>query len=348
VSEPITLVGDGIENPFNARVLLRAAELFGLPCLFRDRKKLVDAWPTVGSAPLPQVNHERLASEYRPLILCDNLPGASPIYGFRPPSGARPALVVGNERRGIADDLRSLASCAVEIPLAAGRLNTLNVAAAAAVALYYLSRPPVGAARIRTQPAQRRPALLLLGATDHVELGSAIRSAGAFGWGTILVDDRSVVWFGCDRARRTEGRAAARRARNPIRLVRSGSDQRYAHEEAVVVLGKSDGPPLQRLDLAGGARQLIVLPDESGVDVDQEDWDRLARRVRFGSLDLRTESADFPYRLTASIALAEIARQVGFPSGGRPGRRPRFPSELELEPVGEAETVHLDELKESY
>ena len=42
------------------------------------------------------------------------------------------SMIVGNERRGIGRDLRSLASQTVEIPLVSTRLNCLNVAAAAA------------------------------------------------------------------------------------------------------------------------------------------------------------------------------------------------------------------------
>ncbi len=56
----------------------------------------------------------------------------------------------------------------------------------------------------------------VLGPGNHVEVGSAIRSTAAFGGGRVFIEDRKPVWFGCDRAIRWEGRAAARRRRNEI------------------------------------------------------------------------------------------------------------------------------------
>ncbi|MGH3489441.1 MAG: hypothetical protein ACRDP8_16245 [Actinopolymorphaceae bacterium] len=70
-----------------------------------------------------------------------------------------------------------------------------------------------------SQPRKRRPELFIVGGADHVELGSAIRSAGAFGWERAILDDRAGAWFGSPRAVRTEGRAAARSYRNPIKLM---------------------------------------------------------------------------------------------------------------------------------
>ena len=75
----------------------------------------------------------------------------------------------------------------------------------------------------RPDPTSRRPELSLLGPGDHFELGSTIRSAAAFGWERALIEDRHDVWFNCDRAVRSEGRAAARRARNEILLLPAGA-----------------------------------------------------------------------------------------------------------------------------
>ncbi|MEQ7011363.1 hypothetical protein ABN028_34880 [Actinopolymorpha sp. B17G11] len=74
---------------------------------------------------------------------------------------------------------------------------------------------------------------------------------------------------------------------------------------------RREGVPLHRANLARGPRQALVIPDESAVDVACEPWDRLGRTVRFVHLDL--PARDFPYhlRLIATIALAEVARQVG-------------------------------------
>src|SRR5438094_336538 len=118
---PLTLVGDGIENPHNARALLAAAAMFGADCRFRDRAGLADAWASGDGldGPLSLVDRDTLAAAYAPLLALENVPGAAGIFGFRPPPGPHPALVVGNERRGLAADLRVLAACAVQIPMVA-------------------------------------------------------------------------------------------------------------------------------------------------------------------------------------------------------------------------------------
>ena len=145
--------------------------------------------------------------------------GAKDVYGFRAPAGPNPALVAGNERRGVAHDVASAAQTFVQIPMPSRTLNTVNVAAASAVALYYLSRGGGGMLQTSGHPQKRRPELFIIGGADHVELGSTVRSAGAFGWEHAILEDRAQAWFGSARAVRNEGRAAARSHRNPIKLV---------------------------------------------------------------------------------------------------------------------------------
>src|SRR5439155_1917565 len=135
----------------------------------RDRKELATAFSRVLPAESPPdlVEREELARAYAPILALDNVAGATEIFGFAMPTGERPALVVGNERFGVADDLSGLATRYLEIPMPGRRLNTLNVAAAAAVALYYLSRGGSPARPQRSAPEARRPELLLIGGPDH-------------------------------------------------------------------------------------------------------------------------------------------------------------------------------------
>ena len=44
---PITLVGDGIENPGNALTMIHAAGMFGSECVFRDRHGLAEVLPAI-------------------------------------------------------------------------------------------------------------------------------------------------------------------------------------------------------------------------------------------------------------------------------------------------------------
>lgn len=334
-SPGFTLVGDGIEDPHNALAMSQIAGALGAACAFLDRKRLQEATRLSyrDAGPLPCLDLATLAAGYRPIIACDTLPDAVDLFGCRVAAGARPALVVGNERLGLTHTVQAMAQQRVRIPMAARGIDSLNVAAAAAVALYFLGRDS-GPTQTRRDPAAHRPDLLLLAPGDHAELGCAIRSAAAFGWGRLLVEDRVGVWFGADRQRAAEGRAAARRSKNSISVVPVGAERRYAYDEAVVVRStpESGSVPLHRANLARGGRQLIVIPDQAA-DLQTESWVRLGRTVRFAHLGLPDDVPALRYRAHASIAMAEVARQVGRASPGtRPGtsRGPRYDRSLEL------------------
>ncbi len=273
----ITLVGDGIENPWNAQTMIDAAGMFGSECLFRDREKSAEnRKKTAPAGRTPKlITREALTDKYAPIIAFDNLEGAVDVYGFRLTGGWQPAVVVGNERRGIGKDIEAIADYSVQIPMFSHTLNCLNVAAAAAVALYYISRGGGAKLLVSAHPSKRRPELMMIGAGDHVELGSSIRSAGAFGWERVLVDDRAGVWFGSNRGMKAEGRAAARRQRNSIRLVPTKEDEHYAFDDVCVITTKRTGTPINRANLARGPRQLVAIPDESCIDLSAEDWSRL-------------------------------------------------------------------------
>lgn len=361
---PISLVGDGIENPGNAQAMMDAAGMFGASCLFRDRHALAASWEDRDRLP-GFVTTDELTREYSPIVAFDNLPGAADVYGFRlpRPSGFVPAVVMGNERHGISHDIQSIAHHRVQIPMFArpGSVNCLNVAAASAVALYYLSRGGGTGLRTTQHPGKRRPELMLVGGASHVELGSSIRSACAFGWERVLVDDSYGVWFGAGRSISAEGRAAARRHRNPIRLIPitrnrgsgsgSGRYDHYAFSEVCVVRTSPTrvSVPLHKANLARGPQQLLVVPDESGMEVEAIDWQQLGKTVNFVHLDLPVHDYSYRYRLVATIVLAEAARQIGQKAGVTTGRRTRgepfYDSALTIVAETAGETVYLQDLE---
>ncbi|MDW8365907.1 MAG: hypothetical protein RMK49_08705 [Abditibacteriales bacterium] len=184
-----------------------------------------------------------------------------------------------------------------------------------------------------------------MGAAHHVELGSSIRSAGAFGWGRLFVEDRQGVWFGCERALIAAGRAAARRARNPIHVIPTMRDPRYAFAEACVITLKHIGTPLHHAHLAQGPSQVIIFPDETAVALEREDWGRFAPDVRFVHLRVPAQEFVYHYRLIATITLAEVARQVGQPARPAPVRpsrqEPLYDRALKLLSESQGETVFL-------
>lgn len=343
------LVGDGIENPMNARAILDAADMFNVPCFFRDTRGLADRWrEDLASASLPLVDTDTLLEAMRPIVAVENAPGSRPVYGATRPSGT-PSVVVGNERRGVGRDVLSSAEKIVHIPMGGRGPNTLNVAAAAAVALYYLANRRGGSVQ-SSRPEHRRPALLLAGPCDHVEAGSTLRSAAAFGWRSVCLDDRRGAWFDTPRPIRAEGRAAARSHRGGIRVVRIAPTDRLAYEEITIIGIRLDAPLIHRARLATGSRSALILPDESAIDISSEDWARMGRSVRFARIDLPTKKFPYRYRLVASIALAEASRQIGARARKLPSRPPTqrlaYESTLAAGVLEAAEFVTHEELRD--
>jgi tRNA G18 (ribose-2'-O)-methylase SpoU len=345
----MAIVGDDIENPGNVETLLIAAEMFATECAFHEHAHLSrpELSTLLSDRQARIVSTEQIGALFHPVVALENAPGAADIYTFRPPAGALSALIVGNERRGVSRELLGMSDCAVQIPMQSRHLNCLNAASAAAVGLYYLTRNG-GARRPAGHSMRQRPELLFLAPTDHIELGSSIRSAGAFGWDQLLVDDRHGVWFGIQRSLRAEGRAAARRARNPIHVIPSTIDRCYAFDEVCVITLRPGDIPLSRAKLAGGQRQILVIPDVHGVEIDTVDWERFGKQITFVTLDVPHQPAVRRYRLDSSIALAEAARQVGrpldHPRRKHPSSAPRYDRALRLRMPELGDVVYLEDL----
>jgi RNA methyltransferase, TrmH family len=141
------LILDGIGNPHNLGAIARSAAFFGLARLvFAERPE--QALPSDASYRVAEGGLDRLALYHAPLAAV--LPALRPFYrivgavaeGGRPPTcaGARPpALVLGNEESGL--DPATLALCDDTVTITgSGRVQSLNVAAAAAILLYALTR----------------------------------------------------------------------------------------------------------------------------------------------------------------------------------------------------------------
>lgn len=347
MTERARLIGDGIENPANARALMDAAAMFAVPAAFRDTNSLADSWSTeLGGGILPIVETTELLGGLLPIVAIENGPRSTSVYDSSLPTGS-PSIVVGNERRGIRGDVMRAALACVDIPMPGRGLNTLNVASAAAVALFYLLASERRPMRKVPRPEQRRPGLLLVAPADHVEAGSVLRSAAAFGWRAVGLDDSERVWFGVPRAVRTEGRAAARSHRNAVRVLPMRTEGPLGFARVVVAGAEVDGPLLHRVDLAGGRNTLLVLPDEElerGVE-----WRSLALKVEFARVALPAKKFPYRYRLVASIVLAEAARQIGRAVAAEPIRRLRrgltYESALTVAATADADIVLTDELR---
>lgn len=317
----LTLLGETIENPGNEQAMRDAAQMFG-----------ADYQPLAG----------QLAGFPCALGL-ENLASAQDVYSLQLPEGA--ALVAGNERRGLSASTRKALGGFVQIPMLSRTVNCLNVAAASAVMLYYGHRRQPRKCIHHNHPEKRRPELLLMGGSDEVELGSSIRSAAAFGWNRLLVADRGGIWFGCDRVVRSQGRAAARRGKNPIRLLPVSARQTFHFERVSVVSLHNPGLPLARADLARGSSQLVVLADES---LPWDDLEQLGRRLEWIQPEVPDLGAPYHLRLISAIVLAEMARQIGraAPAARPPRWRGEYDTRLGLDGSTEGEWVDLEDLLE--
>lgn len=172
----LRLLADGVENPANLARIADAARLLS------------------GSCAETATGH---------VIAVENTPAATDVYGRR--ALRRDAtLAVGNERRGLSRATLARAQETVLIPALSRSVNALNVAAAAAVAGWHVLHGSGPQAR-SVHPDKRRPAVLLCG-DDHVEVCCGLRSAAAFGWREVFLEDRGAGWFDGDHAQRREAR----------------------------------------------------------------------------------------------------------------------------------------------
>jgi len=146
------LILDGIGNPHNLGAIARSAAFFGLPrIMLADRPDQAlpsDAAYRVAEggleyvalyrARLPAALYE-LRHPYR--IVGTSLAGGSAEIG---PTGDRPvALILGNEKTGL--DAATLALCREVVRIrGGGHVQSLNVASAAAILIYLLTRSPLG------------------------------------------------------------------------------------------------------------------------------------------------------------------------------------------------------------
>ena len=293
----LTIFPDGVENPANLARIRDTARLVGASC-----SGSIDGQ----------------------LVAIENAARARPIYGRRPLEG-HATIAVGHERRGLSERTLAMAEETLVIPTQSRSVTTLNVAAAAAVAAWYLLRGSVPQAQV-ARPDARRPSVLLVG-YDHVEVGSSLRSAAAFGFRDVLLDDRGAGWFEGSPALRREARAAARRHKNPLLVHRARGADVERFDEVVFVLSSGSATPVEQTRVARGRNQLVVVGLEPN-----ELLEVTPGRVRVATLGLEPFERP-PLRLTASILLAEIARQVGRRRRvpGRPAPRPpRYEAALRL------------------
>jgi hypothetical protein len=172
---------------------------------------------------------------------------------------------------------------------------------AAAIILYALERD-LGRKRLRPAWLSWRDVdVLVLGPRDPSELGSLLRSAWAFGWQRVFLDDRHGVWFTTDRSTVLAGRAAARREVNPLVIVPRERVNLADYQRVIVCDGQRDGTPLSRFSLPDQGKVLLVF---GGGDLSNE-FAAAADRVH---VDHCVSDAQAAFRHSGSILLSVVSQ----------------------------------------
>lgn len=305
----IDLIADSVADPRNVPALLALAELLGVRCLFRDRhdlrNQLADDPILARFVEAPPL--DEFGEHYDLLLAVENHERARSIYEYRPPQGKRLAMAVGNERKGLDRKVSRAADVMLEIPMRPQPNFSLNVAGAAAAALYQLQSSTQPKRHRRTH-GRERPDLLFWQPRDAADLGSSLRAAYALGWDAASVVDTHRVWFGADRATLAQGRGAARRHKNAIRvrpLDPVAPAQTY--DVGIVVGCAGVGTPVWQMKLPERVSSVLVFAD---APLDLESLRALAREWQIVSVGNGGIPTDAPLRILSAITLAEVGRVV--------------------------------------
>ncbi len=304
----IDLIADGISDPRNVPALLALADLLHCRCLFRDRHdlraQLADSPYPARMAEAPPL--EQFPEHYDLLLAVENHEQARSIFDYRPPRGSRLAVAVGNERKGLDRKVSRLADIMLEIPMRPQHGISLNVAGAAAAALYQLLHAAEPKRHKRTRVGTR-PALVFWEPHDAADLGSSLRAAYALGWDAARVVDRHRVWFDADRATRAQGRGAARRHKTAIRVrPLDPADPAESFDVAFLLASGVPGTPVWQMQLPSRGGCALVFAD---APLDPAALGPVAREcvpVCLGVAELTPEAA--PLRLFSAVALTEASR----------------------------------------
>jgi tRNA G18 (ribose-2'-O)-methylase SpoU len=297
-SQPYNLVGVDIQGEWNRPLLINAAALSGCSCVFASSGVVTGA-----DSPIRDKSLESVIQPYRRILACETGKNRTSIYDFPAPR-ENTALLVGNEEEGLPRSVLKLADAVVAIPMARTELSSVNVAVAAAISLYALSRDLGRRKRPKCQLRLRDVDLLVEAPPDPHEIGSLLRSAYAFGWRRVFVSDPHRVWFTDDPRVVLEGRAAARRGKNLL-AVRPADEIEPSDYEAILACDPTkQGEPLSRVQLPECRRLLLVL---GGVGFPDGSEGRVLRV----SVDFLDRKVTAHARHTGSVFLSVVASLLG-------------------------------------
>ncbi len=179
----VTVVVDALHDPHNGAAILRSCDAFGLQHLHaierheafaaaravaKGSQKWVDVVHHQGAGPclahLAASGHELIATHPDGELLPDDLAAIPKV-----------ALLMGNEREGIAPELRAACKRAVRVPMR-GFVESLNVSVTAAILLHAATKGRPGDLDERTVRALYARGLFLTVPRAAERLGSAAKA----------------------------------------------------------------------------------------------------------------------------------------------------------------------------
>ncbi len=148
--DTLTLVGIDIEGEWNIPLLRNATEVCGAQLAFAASKPAVTTPLVDGESHVP---FEHIAGQFDRVIACETTRGSRNVFDFPDPRG-RSAVIVGNESAGIPEAILRSANHVICVPVRGSGMTSMNVAVAAAVVLYALTRD-LGRRRLRSSRLTR-------------------------------------------------------------------------------------------------------------------------------------------------------------------------------------------------
>ncbi len=284
----LTLLGLQIEGNWNKPLLSNAASLSQAELCY-----------------LPKGSLASLRKDYRVILACETGRKSKDIYQV-PLLPGRTALVLGNEKRGIGlKDLEQVDET-VTIPMKNFKLGSLNVGVAAAVGLYVLDKNFSGQRIKKPSTAQAQTDVLIHRPSNPHELGSLLRSAYAFGWLRIYLNDPFKVWFTKDKKYFGPARKAARIHKNPLEILTADKLQ-WEDYEVILVCGlhNQEGQALSSFRIPA-AQKMLVIYGQGNLPLKNS-----KARVEKVFVDYRDRETVPCYRHSGSILLSYLSECLG-------------------------------------
>jgi len=237
----LTLVGLDIEGEWNLPLLKNAADISGASVEFAKSGEYFT----------------HLQKKFDRIIACETSKKSRSIYDF-PALRGRIAIIVGNEQKGIPKNILRKVDQVVSIPMYGKNMSSVNVAVAAAIALYSFKKDFARNKIRKCKLIQKNIDILLLRPENPNEIGSLFRSIWAFGWRHVFLADDNNVWFTKDKKNLLAGRAAARREINPLAVIPAERIDFGMYDHIYLCNSDRSGTPLSKLTIHGKRKILII------------------------------------------------------------------------------------------